>query len=74
MSEGTLTPDINEMQYHDLLDGETSSVYSCDTEGLCFHFRLNRELSKKRERGKKRKKTWNLSFQVITRLFTWIRV
>lgn len=33
VSEGTLTPDINDMQpYHDL-DGETSSVYSCDTEG-----------------------------------------
>lgn len=33
VSEGTLTPDINELQYHDLLDGETSSIYSCDTEG-----------------------------------------
>lgn len=30
VSEGTLTPDINDV------DGETSSLYSCDTEGRFF--------------------------------------
>jgi len=31
VSEGTLTPDIND------IDGETSSVYSCDTEGILIN-------------------------------------
>ncbi|KAK6644763.1 hypothetical protein RUM43_001036 [Polyplax serrata] len=49
VSEGTLTPDINEMQFHDLLDGETSSVYSCDTEGYYTSFHMDSGLKTLKE-------------------------
>ncbi|XP_071055598.1 uncharacterized protein [Onthophagus taurus] len=45
-SEGTLTPDI----IHDLHeDGETSSVYSCDTEGYYTSFHVDSGLKTLRE-------------------------
>nr|XP_023023553.1 uncharacterized protein LOC111511756 [Leptinotarsa decemlineata] len=45
-SEGTLTPDI----IHDLHeDGETSSVYSCDTEGYYTSFHLDSGLKTLKE-------------------------
>ncbi|KAF5307346.1 hypothetical protein FQR65_LT07063 [Abscondita terminalis] len=44
-SEGTLTPDIHD--FHE--DGETSSVYSCDTEGYYTSFHMDSGLKTLKE-------------------------
>ncbi|XP_071440033.1 pneumococcal serine-rich repeat protein-like [Hetaerina americana] len=46
-SEGTLTPDLVTIPFAD--DGETSSVYSCDTEGYYTSFHMDSGLKTLRE-------------------------
>uniref|UniRef100_A0A182VZ91 Wiskott-Aldrich syndrome protein family member n=1 Tax=Anopheles minimus TaxID=112268 RepID=A0A182VZ91_9DIPT len=47
-SEGTITPDLQTFDYHDE-GGETSSVYSCDTEGYYTSFHVDSGLKTLKE-------------------------
>ncbi|XP_058813903.1 mucin-2 [Topomyia yanbarensis] len=47
-SEGTVTPDLQMYDYHDE-GGETSSVYSCDTEGYYTSFHVDSGLKTLKE-------------------------